>query len=1071
MLMMLAILSCGRMYSTYEDAPFEEKVPRDWEDPGIFDINREPPRANFYSYASESSALADNREGSEFFHSLNGKWMFHWAARPADRPYYFFKDNYDTRKWDLVDVPSNWELNGYGIPIYVNAGYPFEMNPPYIHHENNPVGSYKREFRVPPLWNNREIFVHFGAVSSAFYLWINEHFVGYSQGSKTPAEFNISPYLKEGKNTISAEVYRWCDGSYLEDQDFWRLSGITRDVYLYSTNKVHIRDFFLKGDLDSAYQDGFFSAAVELRNFDTPDSTYRVEVALLDQNKTLYSEEKPVSVHTTIHRLEFADTVAGIQSWSAEDPRLYTVLLALKNEKGRVIEAISHQIGFRRVEIKDQQLLVNGVPVYLKGVNLHEHHDVTGHVVGEETMRLDILRMKSNNINAVRTSHYPQPERWYELCDQYGLYLIDEVNIESHGMGYSPDITLADKPEWLAAHLDRTMRAIERDKNHPSVIIWSLGNEAGDGHNMLATYNWIKSRDPGRPVQYERAEKMTHTTARHTDIWCPMYAPIEYMERYALNPDHDRPLIQCEYAHAMGNSVGNLQDYWDVIEKYPILQGAFIWDWVDQGILTQNEDGVPFWAYGGDFGPPGTPSDGNFCINGLVFPDREPHPSLAEVKKVYEYIDFELIDEKSGRLELNNKYAFTGLGSFSLNWRIEEEGQVAARGAQRCSDIAPGERGLVELNYALPAMKPGLEYFLIVEAVRDQAWTMVPAGHTYAREQFKLSNAHASDRLTADQMPAVTLEQDEQDIRVSGSDFSLALDVSTGMLTSWKYRNKELLKEPMVAEFWRAPTDNDFGNNHHHRCKVWRLAGPESRVSALSAEQPEDARVELRFTLDVPDLEGEPMALIQLQYTVYGSGDVIVDYRFQKLKKDLPEIPRIGLNLTLGAEFDRLQYFGRGPYENYRDRKTASFVGLYKGNVADQYVPYIRPQENGNKTDVRWLTLTNLQGQGLLVEAYPLIEFSALHNKWPDFESPERTDGRQREGVEVVNRHTDDVVRQDLVSLDLDLGQMGVGGDNSWGARTHKAYLLEGDVYSYSFRMRTFGTLERGIKLTRQRFR
>ncbi|MCK5821322.1 MAG: beta-galactosidase, partial [Bacteroidales bacterium] len=578
----LLLFSCEQKLSKYEDVPFAEQVPRDWEDPSIFNINREAPRASFFSYASKKSALADNHEGSEFFHSLNGRWLFNWVPVPDERPFYFFKDDYDTRDWDHIEVPSNWETLGYGVPIYVNVKYPHENNPPFIAHDNNPVGSYKREFRIPVLWNDREIFIHLGAVSSAFYLWINEEKVGYSQGGKTPAEFNITSYLKSGKNTVSIEVYRWCDGSYLEDQDFWRLSGITRDIFLFATGKVQIRDVFLKSDLTDDYQDGIFAANIELRNFDTPDSSYQMKVTLLDNQETLFSDEKRVMVVENHHLIHFQDTITGVRAWSAEHPNLYTVLISLKNDKGRIIEAISQKIGFRKIEIENKQLLVNGAAVYLKGVNLHEHHDVTGHVVNEETMRLDILTMKSNNINAVRTSHYPQPERWYELCDIFGLYLIDESNIESHGIGYNKDVTLADQPEWAAAHLDRAMRAVERDKNHPSVIIWSLGNEAGDGHNMLANYNWIKKRDPSRPVQYERAESLTNAPQRHTDIWCPMYASTQYMERYAKNPDNDRPLIQCEYAHAMGNSVGNLQDYWDVIEKYPILQGAFIWDWVDQ---------------------------------------------------------------------------------------------------------------------------------------------------------------------------------------------------------------------------------------------------------------------------------------------------------------------------------------------------------------------------------------------------------------------------------------------------------------------------------------------------------
>jgi len=1067
----ITILSCSTQLSKYEDVPFEDRVPRDWEDPSVFDINRELPRASFYSYASENSALSNNREGSEFFHSLNGRWLFNWVQSPDDRPYYFYKDDYDTRDWDHIDVPSNWELKGYGIPIYVNTGYPFEMNPPFIHHEDNPVGSYKREFRIPALWNNREVFIHFGAVSSAFYIWINEELVGYSQGSKTPAEFNIGSYLKEGKNTVSVEVYRWCDGSYIEDQDFWRLSGITRDVYLYATNKVQIRDFFIESDLTEDLKDGLFGANIELRNFNTPDSTYQIKLALLDDQKTLYSEEQSLVVSEPLQKLTFADTVPNVRLWSAEDPNLYTVLISLMNESGRVLEAVSQKIGFRKIEIKNSQLLVNGKAVYLKGVNLHEHHDVNGHVVGEETMLLDIQTMKANNINAVRTSHYPQPERWYELCDKYGLYLIDEANVESHGIGYRKNTTLADQPEWAAAHLDRTVRAVERDKNHASVIIWSLGNEAGDGQNMVADYNWIKRRDSSRPVQYERAEKMTNSTQRHTDIWCPMYSSISYIAQYANDPGSDRPLILCEYAHAMGNSVGNLQDYWDVIEKFDILQGGFIWDWVDQGILTQDENGENFWAYGGDFGPKGTPSDGNFCNNGLVDPVRTPHPHLTEVKKVYEFVDITAENLSEGTFTVKNKYDFTSLREFDIQWRIEQEGEVIENGTIDCPDIKPYDSSLVDLDYSITDIVPGLEYFIILEIVRPTSWTILPAGHIYAFEQFELPISIESDFVDVVSMEALRHSVNEKLILVEGNDFSVSFDLKKGLLNSWKIKSKELLIEPLTPEFWRAPIDNDFGNNHPLRCRVWREAGPKASLETFDIKEISDQEITLKTVLKVPGLDGEKIAELAIDYSIFGSGDILVDYSFKALEPDLPEIPRIGMNMILPSEYDKLQYYGRGPDENYWDRKSGSAVGRYKSKVEDQYVPYLRPQENANKTDVRWLMLNNIQGQGFVVEGYPSIEFSALHNKWIDFESPERSDGRERKGVEVVNRHINDVKKQDLIALDIDYKQMGVGGDNSWGARTHPQYRLEGDNYHYTFRLRGFKTTESGAKLTRQNFR
>ncbi|MDD4646464.1 MAG: glycoside hydrolase family 2 TIM barrel-domain containing protein, partial [Bacteroidales bacterium] len=536
---------CTPRYSKYEGVAFPEKLPHDWENPAVSNINKEPARASYFSYGTENAALAGNHEGSEFFRSLNGKWSFHFSKSPAERPFYFFKDDYDTRDWDVIEVPSNWEILGYGLPIYVSAGFGFTAAPPNVPENDNPVGSYKREFHIPPLWQGREVFLHFGAVTSAFYVYVNGELAGYSEDSKTPSDFNITRLIKKGKNSLAVEVYRWSDGSYLEDQDFWRLSGITRDVYLYSTNRVHVSDVFVHAGLINDYRDGQFDLDLDIRNYNTPDSVYQIEVNIMDGRTNLYRDIKKMEVSEDSQKAVFSGTLKNIRKWSAEDPNLYTLLIGLKNNSGRNIEFVSMPIGFRNVEIKDKQLLVNGKYVYLKGVNIHEHHPEKGHVIDEETMRKDILLMKANNINAVRTSHYPQPERWYQLCDQYGLYLIDEANIESHGIGYEKDVTLADRQEWAASHLDRTVNLVERDKNHPSVIIWSLGNEAGDGNNMLADYKWIKKRDSSRPVQYERAEKSTNTTERHTDIICPMYARIDYLLQYANNHESDRPLILC----------------------------------------------------------------------------------------------------------------------------------------------------------------------------------------------------------------------------------------------------------------------------------------------------------------------------------------------------------------------------------------------------------------------------------------------------------------------------------------------------------------------------------------------
>lgn len=1059
---------CTSNYRNYEGVAFPEKLPHDWENPAVTNINREFPRASFISYGTENAAIAGNHEGSEFYRNLNGKWSFHYSNSPGQRPFYFFRDDYDIRDWDIIDVPSNWEMLGYGIPIYLDESYAFKPNPPYVPKDDNPVGSYRRDFHIPPLWKGREVFLHFGAVSSAFYVWINGELAGYSEDSKTPSDFNITRFIKNGKNSLAVEVYRWSDGSYLEDQDFWRMSGITRNVYLFSTNRVHIADVFIRSGLINDYRDGLFNLDLDIRNYNTPDSVYQIDVKILDGRIPLVRESKKMEISENLQKTSFADTLINIRKWSAEEPNLYTLLISLKNSGGRNIESVSMPIGFKSVEIRDKQLLVNGKYVYLKGVNMHEHHPEKGHVVDEETMRQDILLMKANNINAVRTSHYPQPERWYELCDQYGLYLVDEANIESHGIGYDKDTTLADRPEWAAAHLDRTISMVERDKNHPSVIIWSLGNESGDGSNMLADYKWIKKRDPSRPVQYERAEKSTNTTERHTDIWCPMYAKIDYLVDYAENQENDRPLILCEYAHSMGNSTGNLQDYWNVIESYPILQGGFIWDWVDQGLTKTAGKGKKFWAYGGDYGPLGTPTSGNFCINGLVFPDRTPHPALSEVKKVYQYVKFLPADLRSGRISLVNGYAFTNLSSFRLRWKIEKDGSQVDQGEMYCPDIPAGASAIMNLGYQMPVPDPGEEYFLILSISRPQAWTILPAEHVYASAQFKLPVSR--ERLLVPVTDYGDLAASESDGKktVRGKDFSVTFDSSSGLMVSLKFKGAELVKEAMVPDFWRAPTDNDFGNRLNERCAIWKDAGANARLVSSRFEQPNPKLAVFDFGFAISDSTGV-FAAVGLRYKVYGSGDIMVEYQFEKKRDDLPEIPRIGLNLVLRREFDKVKWYGRGPGENYWDRKSASFIGLYKDNVSNLYTPYVRPQENGYRTDVRWLSLSNGKGQGLLIVGEPLICFSAHHNKRQDFTSLQRNYDDKLVNPAQYNRHTVDVVHQDLVSLYIDLGQMGVGGDNSWGAQTHPEYRIEGKSYHFRFRLKPIGLIDGEHKLARQK--
>jgi len=997
-------------------------------------------------FDTDAKVIANDFSTSPYYKSLNGKWKFNLVTKPADRPASFFGENFNDSAWKLIDVPSNWEMKGYDYPIYTNINYPHKATPPTIQENYNPVGSYRMEFETPNDWNGKAIILHFGAVSSAMYVWVNGEKVGYTEDSKTPAEFNITKYLKSGKNLLAVQIFRWSDGSYLEDQDFWRMSGITRDVYLVARNTTHVFDFQLKSGLDALYKDGIFNADITLRNLGKTARNVVVEAKLLDGNDHVLDFSKKVNVASGNQSVSFDGKLANVKKWSAETPNLYQLVITTKDEGGKIIESLGCQVGFRNVEIKNGQLCVNGVRILVKGVNIHEHHEINGHVQDLETMIKDITVMKKFNINTVRTSHYPQPEKWYELCNKYGMYLIDEANIESHGMGYGKK-SLAKDPTWYDSHLFRTRNMLERDKNHPSVIIWSLGNEAGDGENFVKTSAWIKSRDNTRLVQYEQAG-----TKAHTDIYCPMYATIEHMIQYA-EKNKDKPLIQCEYAHAMGNSVGNLQDYWDAIESNDMLQGGCIWDWVDQGILTSKENEPKSWAYGGDFGPKDVWTDGNFCCNGLVNPDRTPHPSLFEVKKVYQYVGFKALDISTGKFEIINKYDFLNLRDFGFDWRIEADGIKVAEGKLSSINVLAHNKIEVTIPFNLKP-EPGKEYFIILSAKTITATDLISAGHEVAYEQFKLPIS--APAISVNPKGKLTMEKGTSNTTIKGADFAVTFDLVKGGMNSLVLAGKEMLNEGKGPEpdFWRAPTDNDFGNGHDKRCRVWRKAGDGRKLTGSKVTKISENQVNVQLTFDIPGLDGKTVAKYESVYKVYGDREIEVINNFKAIAEKLPEIPRMGMNLQLAREYENMQWLGRGPQENYSDRNTGALVGLYDGKVKDQYWAYIRPQENGNKTDVRWVAFTNNDGNGLLSIGSPLLSVSAHHNLMEDFESPVRTVGRIYDGKEVVNRHISDVKERNLVSVNLDYKQMGVGGDNSWGARTHPQYLLTDKEYSYSFRLK-----------------
>ncbi len=1018
----------------------QAKFPEELENPKMFNQNKEKPHASFHSFKSKDEVLANKKENSINFLSLNGTWKFNWVRNPSQRPVDFYQTSFDVSGWNDIPVPSNWEMQGYGVPIYVNVRYPFTANPkpPSVPHDYNPVGSYRRTFTIPANWEGKQIFIHFGVLKSAAFVWVNGIKIGYSQGSKTPAEWNITSYVTPGKeNIVAVQIFRWSDGSYLEDQDFWRLSGMERDVFLFSTPPVYIRDFFALPDLDENYKNGQLTIDIDISN-KTPKlkaKDYVLEITLLDKdNKTsLLTESIPVNINKSENTsLHFKKTIDHPEKWSAEKPNLYSLVLQLKDKDKNVTEAVGCKIGFRKSEVKNGQLLINGQAILIKGVDRHEHDQYTGHVISYELMLEDIRLFKENNINTVRTSHYPNDPLWYELCDKYGIYVIDEANIESHGMGYGKK-SLAKDPEWMDAHLDRIERMVERDKNHASIILWSMGNEAGNGVNFTACRKWIHERDKSRPVHYERAG-----VGDNTDIYPPMYATIGHMIKYAEDPKHTKPLIQCEYAHSMGNSTGNLQDYWDVIDKYDRLQGGVIWDWVDQGFVKETADGQKYWAYGGDYGPEDVPSDQNFCINGLVNPDRTPHPALKEVKKVYQNVGIKTTDIMNGKIEVFNKYFFTNLNEFDFIWSLSEEGKVLDKGKISGPDIPPQTTATLTIPYSKSVLKKNREYFLNFSVQLKEEEPLLAKNYEIATEQLQLPLEREIEKPDVSAIPDFKIKEDEKQVLISGELFEISFDKTSGMLTGYKYDGHELLETGPIPNFWRAPIDNDFGFKIRKKLGIWEQAGPNRELKDFSVEKKGNNLVHILVEYQLPAVNSS----YQTSYMVYGNGEIIIKSSFQPGKKGLPVMPRFGMRMTIPKELNQVKWYGRGPQENYWDRKTAAFVGSYEKTVDELYFPYISPQENGNRTDTRWITFSNKEGFGLKATGMPLLSWSALPYTQEDLTQQSRG-----------SMHTYDLQKRDFISVNLDDKQMGLGGDNSWGAWPHEQYRIPVKEYSYEFKL------------------
>lgn len=1035
---------------------FAEQKPN-WQNHQVFAINKQAPHATLFPYLSEQAALVDQPSKNNNYLLLNGLWQFNWQKDPKNAPTGFEKKGFDDSQWSQIPVPGNWEIEGFGYPIYLDERFPFTTTWPDAPEDYNPVGSYRKPFKLPDSWKNKQVFLHVGAAKSSLDVWLNGKKIGYSQGSKTPAEFDLTEYVKED-NLLAFQIRRWTDASYLESQDMLRISGIERDVYLYATPKQHVFDFHAKPGLNKDFTQGEFELDLTVKNYaDKQAKNLTASYQLLDpsQNmKVVLNGSQKLSLNKLgQNELSLNGKLNKPRLWTAETPNLYTLLINLENENGEVIESLTDQIGFRHIEIKNGQLTVNGKTIYIRGVDRHETSPQHGHVVTKELMEQDIRLMKQFNINAVRSSHYPNDPYWYELTDKYGMYVIDEANIESHPLAIDKNTQIGNEMSWLPAHLDRTQRMFERDKNHPSIIIWSLGNEAGEGKVFEATYQWLKDNDDTRPVQYEPAGEK-----HYTDIFAPMYPSIERLEKYAKN-NNDRPGIMIEYAHAMGNSVGNLQDYWDVIEKYDVLQGGFIWDWVDQSLEYTNAQGVKYWAYGKDFHPD-LPSDGNFLNNGLVNPDRVPHPHLFEVKKVYQPVGFKAVDIKAGLIDIHNKFIFTNLNEYDLQWQLEANGEVIATGHQAMPNIKPETTQQVKLNLPKLPSASHKEYFVTVKAVVNKTKPLLKKGHEIAFEQFKVPVKYAKATQSKTNIPLIPsadnlkIANQNDFMTISNNLISATFDKKTGWLSQYQYLNNQLITQPLVANFWRAPTDNDLGNQMQKWASIWQGAGAKLKLNSINSKTNKSG-IEVNTHYNSNAFKGN----YQVVYSISHQGEIHVKTALDLAdNQNLPNLPRFGMQLVIPGEYQNMSWFGRGPHETYADRKSAAKISTYKGKVKDQIHHYARPQENGNKTDVRWLALKSNNGAGLLAIGDKPLSVSAWPYLQADIDFIAGKDGEESASglVPVTSKHGAEVPMRNLVTVNIDHKQMGVGGDTSWGRLVHAPYTIKAQDHSYGFTLVPF---------------
>ena len=993
----------------------------DWENPAVFAQGTLPASSTGFPYESRARALEGDPQGSNRYLSLDGTWKFAFSPSADALPEGFERPGFDVSGWSDIAVPADWQAEGFGQARYNNWIYPFPANRPLIPHETNPVGSYRRDFTLPQSWSGDEqVILHIGAAGSAYYVWVNGQKMGYAQDSKLPSEFDVTFALKPGSNTIAIQVFRWSDGSYLEDQDFWRVSGIERSVYLKAVPTRRVRDVFAHAGLDAAYRTGELAVDLAL----TPGAAARARITLLDGEQTVMTREVKLAKTDVEQRVTLTGEVPDVRRWSAETPNLYTLLVELYDGRGALLQATPTRIGFRTVEVRNGQVVVNGKPITIKGVNRHEHDPETFHVISRASMERDVELMKANNVNAIRAAHYPNDPYIYELADRYGLYVMDEANIESHQyMDYGnrhPEerakYQIGFDPAWKAAHLARVSNMVERDKNHPSVLFWSLGNEAGIGPTFEEAAKATRERDPSRLISYLGWGPLPfgdHRPNWYADIYAPMYDPAAKMADYATNWSYGQPMIQCEYAHMMGNSGGNLTEYWDTIHAHPeTLQGGFIWDWVDQSMFGTAEDGTRYWADGSEYGP--NPGGDIEFGDGIIQSDRTPNPALYELRKVYAPVAFSDIDLSGGTLRVHNRQDFADLSGYRFTWTLQENGVDVATGDLTAPDVAARASGTMALDLGTYPRKADAEYFVTVEAKAGEGQIpLVEAGQVMAFEQFALDSAVPS--LPQEAAGAVSLSDEGGEVILSAAGSSLAISRKTGLIRSFDAKGKALATggEPY---FWRALTDSNVGTRTGDQLAVWKTLSETRSVSDLRIEPAKDGAREVAVTFTL----GEGQATFTNRYRMSGDGSVRLAAHFEPVAKDLPPPFRIGVKFALPEELDTVEWYGRGPHESYIDRKSSASIGLWRGALADQDHDYIRPQETGNKTDVRWMTLSGA-GRALRVAGDRPLMMNALAFPYSDLYR--RAPGTWK---------SSDIRPHDHGTLLVDVAQWGLGGDTQW---------------------------------------